>query len=44
VVADVGSLLERLEIADFGGGAAGPVSAGELRATLERLEQELRRD
>jgi hypothetical protein len=44
VVAEVGALLDRLEAADFGGGGGTPVPAAELRATIERLERELRRE
>jgi hypothetical protein len=43
LVRDVRTLLERFEAADFGGAAASPVAAVELRGVLERLESELRR-
>ena len=41
---EVRALFERLEAADFGGGGGAPVPAAELRATIERLERELRRE
>jgi hypothetical protein len=46
MVAEVGALLSRLEAADFGGGGASgaPVPVAELRAMLERLDRDLRRE